>query len=69
MLESSSAYLIALSVTLTLPAYEGWTEGTEILLALGAKVNASNNAGDTPWHFAQNMGHKEMMQLLEKVIL
>jgi hypothetical protein len=30
-------------------AYEGWVEGAELLLQLGAKVNASNNAGDTPW--------------------
>lgn len=30
-------------------AYEGWLEGAELLLQLGAKVNASNNAGDTPW--------------------
>ena len=26
-------------------AYEGWQEGVELLLSLGAKVNASNNAG------------------------
>lgn len=30
-------------------AFEGWREGAELLLQLGAKVNASNNAGDTPW--------------------
>lgn len=48
-------------------AYEGWLEGAELLIDLGAKVNASNNAGDTPWHWAQNMGHQDMMSLLEKV--
>ena len=30
-------------------AFEGWLEGAQLLLQLGAKVNASNNAGDTPW--------------------
>lgn len=47
-------------------AYAGWEEGCELLLNLGAKVNASNNAGDRPWHWAQNMGHKGVMDLLEK---
>lgn len=48
-------------------AYEGWADGVELLLSLGAKVNASNNAGDTPWHWARNMGHAHVMALLEKV--
>lgn len=48
-------------------AYEGWVEGCELLLSLGAKVNASNNAGDRPWHWAQNMGHTDVMEFLEKV--
>jgi hypothetical protein len=30
-------------------AFEGWLEGAQLLLQLGAKINASNNAGDTPW--------------------
>jgi hypothetical protein len=30
-------------------AFEGWLAGAQLLLQLGAKVNASNNAGDTPW--------------------
>lgn len=47
-------------------AYAGWEEGCELLLSLGAKVNASNNAGDRPWHWAENMGHKGVMSLLEK---
>ncbi|KAL4450555.1 hypothetical protein ABPG77_000911 [Micractinium sp. CCAP 211/92] len=46
--------------------YEGWLEGCELLLSLGAKVNASNNAGDRPWHWARNMGHTEVMAFLEK---
>jgi hypothetical protein len=33
----------------------------------GAKVNASNNAGDTPWHAASHMGHTDVVALLEKV--
>ncbi len=31
------------------------------------QVNASNNAGDTPWHTAQTMGHEAAMRTLEKV--
>jgi ankyrin repeat protein len=30
------------------------------------QVNASNNAGDTPWHWATNMGWSEMAALLER---
>ncbi len=48
-------------------AYEGWIEGAELLLSLGAKVNASNNAGDRAWHWAQNMDHEDMMAFLVKV--
>ena len=48
-------------------AYEGWAQGCELLLSLGAKASASNNAGDRPWHWARNMGHKDVMELLEKV--
>jgi ankyrin repeat protein len=39
----------------------------ELLLQLGAKVNASNNAGDRPWHWARNMGHAGVVALLEQV--
>ena len=48
-------------------AYEGWVEGIELLLSLGAKIDASNNAGDGAYHWAENMGHKEVMDLLVKV--
>mmetsp|Transcript_11631 Transcript_11631/g.15819 ORF Transcript_11631/g.15819 Transcript_11631/m.15819 type:complete len:184 (-) Transcript_11631:166-717(-) len=47
-------------------AYEGWMEGAELLLQLGAKVNASNNAGDTAWHWARNMRHEELSDYLVK---
>ena len=30
-------------------------------------MNASNNAGDTPWHWATNMGNTEAAELLERV--
>eukprot|EP00983_Pelagomonas_calceolata_P006264 207572-Pelagomonas_calceolata.AAC.3 len=94
-------------------AYQGWVEGIELLLQLGAKgpqracsekeyfgvnrgafdwqelshcleggnkttriqsrcvpfvqINASNNAGDTPYHTALYMGNEEAMLALEKV--
>ena len=48
-------------------AYEGWLQGAELLLSLGAKIDASNNAGDRPWHWARNMGHDDMMHMLEQV--
>ena len=50
-------------------AYEGWLQGAELLLSLGAKIDASNNAGDRPWHWARNMGHADMMDVLEQVLL
>ncbi len=49
-------------------AYEGWVEGIELLLSLGAKIDASNNAGDRAYHWAENMGHQEVMDLLVKVL-
>lgn len=45
--------------------YEGWLDGAKLLLDLGAKVNASNNAGDRPIHWAQNMGHTELEAFLK----
>lgn len=48
-------------------AYEGWLQGAELLLSLGAHINASNNAGDRPWHWARNMGYADMMEMLEQV--
>ena len=48
-------------------AYEGWLEGVELLLGLGAKIDASNNAGDRPYHWAENMGHKEVMEFIVEV--
>ncbi|KAI3434403.1 hypothetical protein D9Q98_002481 [Chlorella vulgaris] len=46
--------------------FEGWLEGCELLLQLGAKVNASNNAGDRPYHWASNMGHTAVMEFIKK---
>lgn len=48
-------------------AYEDWLEGVELLLSLGAKIDASNNAGDRAYHWAENMGHKDVMDSIVKV--
>ena len=50
-------------------AFEGWLLGAELLLSLGARIDASNNAGDRAWHSARNMGHDDMMEMLEQVCL
>ena len=34
------------------------------MLESGARALASNNAGDRPWHWATNMGHDEVADLL-----
>ena len=34
-------------------AYDNWVEGIDLLVSLGAKVNASNNAGDTPYRYGE----------------
>lgn len=47
-------------------AYEGWLEGAELLLSLGAKIDASNNAGDRPWHWARNMSQTATMEFLQQ---
>jgi ankyrin repeat protein len=47
-------------------AYEGWCEGVDALVELGAKVNASNNAGDTAYQWAENMQDEEMMEKLKQ---
>ena len=47
-------------------AVEGWIEGAELLLQLGAKINATNNAGDSPWHWAMYHKQEEMMDFLVK---
>jgi uncharacterized protein len=39
-------------------------EAVRMLVDLGADVNASNNAGDTPLHGAANAGYAEVIQLL-----
>ena len=47
-------------------AYDNWVEGIDLLVSLGAKVNASNNAGDTPYRWAENMQNEEAMEALKK---
>jgi hypothetical protein len=47
----------------------GWNSATRMqeLNEVSAQVNASNNAGDRPWHWAWNMDHKDIMAVLEMV--
>ena len=47
--------------------YEGWLEGVKLLLDMGAKMDASNNAGDRAIHWAQNMGHEEVYTYLQSI--
>ena len=47
-------------------ACEGWIEGAELLLGLGAKINATNNAGDSAWHWAFYHKQQEMCDFLVK---
>lgn len=47
-------------------ACDGWVEGAELLLQLGAKINATNNAGDSPWHWAMYHKQEAMMDFLVK---
>ena len=46
-------------------AYDNWVEGIDLLVSLGAKVDASNNAGDTPYRWAENMQNEEAMEALK----
>lgn len=48
-------------------AYQGWIEGAELLLSLGAKPNPSNNAGDRPWHWATYIGNEDFATWMLKV--
>jgi len=47
-------------------AYEGWADGVDVLCELGAKVNASNNAGDTAYVWAMTMGNEDVMERLKR---
>ena len=47
-------------------AYVGWLEGADALLKLGARIDASNNAGDRPIHWATFMRHDDLVAFLER---
>ena len=47
-------------------AYDDWVEGIDLLVSLGAKVNASNNAGDTAYRWAENIQNEAAMEALKK---
>lgn len=49
---------------LHIAAYEGWIEGVQVLLKLGAKTNIANLVGDTPWHLAAQQNDEPMCQFL-----
>jgi len=46
-------------------AYEGWARGIDVLCELGAKVNASNNAGDTAYMWAETMANDDVIERLK----
>jgi ankyrin repeat protein len=48
-------------------AWGGWLEGARLLLQLGAKAGATNNAGEGALHLAARMGHADVVALLEEV--
>ena len=48
-------------------AYEGWCQGIEMLVTKGAKINATNNAGDSAWVWAWNTRDPEAIEMLEKL--
>jgi ankyrin repeat protein len=47
-------------------AYEGWVDGVAFLISNGAKVNASNNAGDTAYIWAEQIGNDDVCEVLKK---
>ena len=46
-------------------AWAGFDQGVDLLLSLGAKIDATTNSGESAWHLAQIMGHDEICKLLE----
>lgn len=48
-------------------AYEGWCQGIEMLVTKGAKINATNNAGDSAWVWAWNTRDPDAIEMLEKL--
>jgi ankyrin repeat protein len=47
-------------------AHRGAADVVELLLANGARINAEDNQGQTPWDAAWDKGRKEVMDLLER---
>ena len=43
---------------------EGHSNIVEMLLARGARINATNMGDDTPLHLASSQGHREVVQLV-----
>ena len=48
-------------------AYRGFSECVTLLLSKGASVDAKDQSGDTPLHFASAGGHTHVVQILVEV--
>lgn len=46
-------------------AWSGFEEGVNLLLSLGAKIDATSNSGESSWHLAKLMGHEGICKNLE----
>ena len=47
-------------------ALMGYTETAELLISKGANVNAKDDDGWTPLHYAVREGHTKIIELLKK---
>jgi hypothetical protein len=46
-------------------AWSGFKDGVDLLLSVGAKIDATSNSGESAWSLAKIMDHTEICSLLE----
>ena len=63
---SSGLFSKMINTHLMVAASKGVIKEVELLLSLGADVNATGNARETPLHFAAQNGHQEMVEYLKE---